>query len=332
MAVTEAGAAGAIAADGAGIGEADKGAKAQTAPHYASAAEAERAAVKIAMAHAGGVAWQTILFLALCYLSFGAVVWAVLTGVMPLWGGLIANSIIAYYSIAPLHEATHGNVVGRRKDLRWLNAAVGYLAGFLNLASYDGFRTLHLIHHKHLLEPDKDPDYDMYAKPNKWIAPIAGLTAYIHLYKALKKATKDTPNARVAWTRALQWAIVATVTAVGFMFGYGIEVLMLWVLPGVIGIAIVVYTLAWIPHHQHVPMEARTRVELPKLSAPVQFAYNLAMAGQSYHHLHHAFPQIPFFRYQEAYREMKPALDAADPKIWRAWPEEKKAAGTDGTA
>ena len=49
------------------------------------------------------------------------------TGVIPLWLGLIVNSIVASTFYMPMHEAAHGNISGRPKGQRRLDDVIGML-------------------------------------------------------------------------------------------------------------------------------------------------------------------------------------------------------------
>ena len=50
--------------------------------------------------------------------------------VIPLWAGLIANTVIASTFYMPMHEAVHGNISGDRKGLGWVDDVIGSQARF----------------------------------------------------------------------------------------------------------------------------------------------------------------------------------------------------------
>jgi beta-carotene hydroxylase len=122
-------------------------------------APADRQALQRIRPHQGMVAWPTV------YLALGIVVAFTLVctlgtmGIIPLWLGLILNTLILYADQTPLHEACHGNIAGRESRWLWLNHLIGFASGTILLHEYKAFRYMHLAHHRDTNNPELDPDH-----------------------------------------------------------------------------------------------------------------------------------------------------------------------------
>ena len=68
------------------------------------------------------LALPTVLLAATTFSLWGAVGWLAAQGVLPLWVACFANSILAYVSFTPQHDAVHGSV---SRAHPWLNGLVG---------------------------------------------------------------------------------------------------------------------------------------------------------------------------------------------------------------
>ncbi|HEY6921470.1 MAG TPA: hypothetical protein VI390_07690, partial [Methyloceanibacter sp.] len=90
-------------------------------PREAPNVPADRQALGLVRPYQGMVAWPTV-FLALGVVAAFALVCALgAMHIIPLWLGLILNTLILYADQTPLHEACHGNIAGRDSNYLWLN-------------------------------------------------------------------------------------------------------------------------------------------------------------------------------------------------------------------
>jgi beta-carotene hydroxylase len=119
----------------------------------------DRQALSLVRPYQGMVAWPTV-FLALGILAaFTLVCTVAVMGIIPLWLGLVLNTLILYADQTPLHEACHGNIAGKDSKYLWLNHLVGYMCGTMLLHEYRAFRYMHLAHHRDTNNEEIDPDH-----------------------------------------------------------------------------------------------------------------------------------------------------------------------------
>jgi fatty acid desaturase len=230
----------------------------------------------------------------------------VMLGYIPLWLGFIVATIILSACYLPSHEAEHGNIGRPGKPFRWLNELVGHLSMFPILIPYRLHRAIHLKHHAHANNPEKDPDYHNMA-PNLWAAMgQAWLSSQPGFKGGLEDGVlDDTPakdklmlealiTTRIAW---LAMAILA-------LSGYGLELFALWWLPRQIALIYTIVTLSWAPHHPG--SETGRYRDTRGWVSPVG---TILSSGMEYHLVHHLFPSIPLNKTPAAYRELKPLLE-----------------------
>ena len=129
-------------------------------PRDAPNAPADRQALTLVKPYQGMVAWPTVSLAAGIVTAFIARHRArAPCAIIPLWLGLVLNTLILYADQTPLHEACHGNIAGRESKWLWMNHLVGYVCGAMLLHEYKAFRYMHLAHHRDTNNPEIDPDH-----------------------------------------------------------------------------------------------------------------------------------------------------------------------------
>src|SRR5580765_6592906 len=103
---------------------------------------------------------------------FRATLW-----VLPL---LVAHGYVLAFIFCAFHETAHRTAF----RTRWLNAAVGTLAGFLTFWPYRNYRVFHWEHHRHTQDPARDPEL-YFAKPSTLPAYLFVLTGIPNLRRRL---------------------------------------------------------------------------------------------------------------------------------------------------
>lgn len=264
--------------------------------------------------HTGAIAVPTLLMLGLALLAH-ATAWAlVLTGRLPLWAGGLLGFLGAFLAFTPLHEAVHSNVAGRHARLRWLDTVSGWLSASLLLAPYPAYKVLHLRHHAHTNDPEKDPDYWVAGgNPGRVLLRCLTIVPYFYAEFLLQStARRDSARTRAQAIGALlSYAGLAALLA---WLGLGWQVLAIWILPGLAAAALLAFALDWLPHHPH-DRQGRfhdTRVILfPGL--------NVLMMGHAFHLIHHLYPRVPFYAYRTVFEGMRQELAAQGAPIsdWR---------------
>ncbi len=262
----------------------------------------------LAAVRAPAVAWPTVTLALVNTAAYIESTILAVSGGIPLWVGLVCNTVFAYIAYTALHESVHRNVSRSRPRLNTLVGLLGALPLFHNVELH---RLTHLGHHAHLNNPEKDTDH--------WVAgsnPIVVLLRcstlfaahYVHGIRLARQSTNASERLRRAgWQNAL--TLTPTI-AVG-LFESWTTALVVQIAPGLIAALILGLTFDWLPHHPHTSSDARdgTRV----IEAPGRL--NVLLTGiylwQNYHRMHHVRPTVPFYLYRRLYE-----LDS-DPDVMR---------------
>jgi len=291
----------------------------EEAPRDRPDPQTEREALMLIKPHQGMVAWPTV-FLALgIVIAFGTVTTLGVLGIIPLWLGMIINTFTLYADQTPLHEACHGNIAGKDSRMVWVNHAVGFVCGTILLHEYKSFRHMHLAHHRETNNPDLDPDHWVDVK-GFWNVLFRCLTIvpwYHHYFWKYIAFKPHIPGMRpLAIHITVMHAIYyGTILAICY-FGYWREVLMLWVVPHILASALIIYFFAYLPHQPHVAKQRYrdTNIFLFKGRLKEPFL-NWLYFFQNFHLIHHLFPRIPFYRYKEAFKDLRPVLEREKARI-----------------
>jgi beta-carotene hydroxylase len=281
---------------------------------------ADREALTLVKPYQGMVAWPTV-FLAIGIVAAFALVTTLATlRIIPLWLGLIFNSLILYAVQTPLHEACHGNIAGKDSRWLWLNHLVGYVCGSLLLHEYKAFRYMHLAHHRDTNNPEIDPDHWVAVQnPFNVLFRCLTIVFWYHQYFWTQIAFKPHLPGRLALAVHI---IVMHAIYYGFalwlsLIGYWREVLMLWIFPHILGSALIIFFFAYLPHMPHKVHERYRDTNIfwfkGKILEPVA---NTLYAFQNFHLIHHLFPRVPFYLYPKAFRSLKPVLEREKAHIY----------------
>ena len=245
--------------------------------------------------------------------------WTAVSGVVPMWLGMLGNTVVLYAIYTVVHEAVHSNISSRRKSLRLLDTVAGIIACVPLWLHYHQHKRQHMQHHAHTNE-DSDPD--IYARGTflGWLfmrLPVTLLSYFnpLQLYRDCKWF--NLPRREIVFT-AISFAAYATLVLGLLATGYWREVLVLWFLPWWIGQTVMLTFFTWSPHHDHheTGRYRNTRV--------FQFpGANFLLQGQSYHLIHHMIPSIPYYRYKSTFKEMRPILEGKGVRIEGLLPETK---------
>jgi len=222
----------------------------------------------------------------------------------------VLSCIFATGGYVTSHEAMHSNIARPNSRHYWINEWVGKVSTIPIVFPFSMARLMHLEHHYHCNDPQKDPDYSdeapsaLKAWYKTWYNRQPGVDGSIHAYKRIL-AEMGTPEAAKALrdTLKLQLLFMAVLFAMAWG-GYAIEAALIWWLPRHVGLSYIRFYLSWAPHH---PREGRTgRYENTKVFKS-RLGHVLSM-GMETHLVHHLYPNIPNHRTKEAYFALKPIL------------------------
>jgi hypothetical protein len=131
---------------------------------------------EIVSRYTGEFAWATVVLFVVLMLAYGASVALAVSGRIPLWLAVLVNVALAYGCYTVHHEANHGNISGRRRNMKWVDDLLGCTVAVPITLSFRGFAPLHLLHHAHTNDEERDPDFYVAgparALPIKWLMQV----------------------------------------------------------------------------------------------------------------------------------------------------------------
>jgi beta-carotene hydroxylase len=261
-----------------------------------------------------GVAWPTLLMVALILPLHVAMLALGISEAMSPWLLTLPLGISAYLHYTPAHEAIHRNIV-RSRRFDPVNRLIGWWPGLLLGMTWPLLLRTHHAHHAHT---NSDNDPDIFVQGTLWrLFPLAALSVITNLVPVPVWRLiygREAPNLGYldAWKvmRAREWRThqaahglmcIAVWSAVAL--GHGEAAFALYVVPATIGRLLMGIFLSWLPHR---PFAAGDRYR----TAAVRRGRLLAIAsvGHSLHLVHHLWPRVPFYRYGRLYRALAPVL------------------------
>ncbi|MEN9801551.1 MAG: hypothetical protein RLZ37_676, partial [Actinomycetota bacterium] len=226
--------------------------------------EMMRAENLIAAKYWGGFQFRivaTFLGFTVCWIS--VLVFGVL-GILPLWLGLILNTVFASSFYMPLHEATHKNIRGKSSRGYIVEEVVGRLSSIPTGIEFTSHRAGHMRHHAHTNDPVRDPDHFTEGRLSELPVKFYGMTM-IHallpffaliqplrvlLPESLRTRLSDREGSKSEGKAQLRyWLLSTTVLVACFATGHGLAALCLWWLPARLQLCWLMFIFAWYPHH-----------------------------------------------------------------------------------
>lgn len=258
------------------------------------------------------VAIPTVFLAIFCAMTVVATTVGLHLGVVSPSACLVGNSILIFASFTPMHDAAHGSVA--KTQFRWLNDVVGLLCGYVLCSPYMAFRYIHLQHHQHTNDVEKDPD--TYTARGPWyVLPFRWMTLefrYYAIYLSPEVFSKRSFTERVL-------ALGQLVTCYSFLFylvhcEYTREMLFGWVLPGRIAVFFLALFFDYLPHRPHSHTRKQNEYLATSLTALWPSKNSVALLTwpllhQNYHNIHHLVPYIPFYMYQTVWLACKDELE-----------------------
>jgi beta-carotene hydroxylase len=215
--------------------------------------------------------------------------------ILPIWLCFALNVLALHLAGTVIHDASHNAAHPDRQ----INAMMGHGSALLLGFAFPVFTRVHIQHHAHVNDPDNDPDHFVSTGGPLWL--IAARFFYHEIYFFQRKLWKE--NELLEWF--LSRAFVATLVYFGCQYGFQEYILRCWFTPAlVVGLALGLF-FDYLPHR---PFKEQNRWKNARVyPSPI---VNLLILGQNYHLIHHLWPSIPWYKYQAAYYQMQPLLDA----------------------
>ena len=256
----------------------------------------------------GELAWPTLALFAAGVTGFAGVVYAHATGAIGNGWAFALNTVALYVLFTPAHEAVHGNIAGRSGLPRWVERVVGWVSAAAYLFPYPVFSYVHRTHHKHTNHPERDPDYWV-ASRRLWLVALkcaSMLPDYYGFYFARTRSLLSNPRERGGFFASLLFlgSAIALFLWWGTTAGFAAP-LLIWFAPALLASTFLGFIFDYLPHRPHAT-QARYRDTRVTLFPGAE----TLMLSQNLHLIHHLYPSIPYHRYGEAFRRLRPYLES----------------------
>jgi beta-carotene hydroxylase len=269
-----------------------------------------RQEIAIAREYMGGRMWPYVFAASGGFALWLALFPLTMFDLVPLPIAFVIACVLATGGYVTSHEAMHSNIAQPGTKNRWINEWVGQISTIPIVFPFSMARLMHLEHHYHCNDPEKDPDYTDEA-PNvlmawykTWYNRQPGVVGSIHAYKRILEQM-GTPQAKrsLRETMVLQLVFMAVLFGLAWS-GYAMEAALVWWLPRHIGLSYIRFYLSWAPHH---PRAGRIGRYENTYVFKSRLGHVLSMCMET-HIVHHLYPNIPNHRTRAAYFALKPIL------------------------
>ncbi len=257
------------------------------------------------------IAWPTILLLIASFALFSLSTIAYAAGLLSLFWAILINTVAAYLSFTPAHDASHGAVSSNRE----LNDWVGRLATVLQspVPFFRTFRYLHMQHHRFTNDETKDPDVYVSTGPN-WLLPLKWATLdFNYLYCYLKPSVlmkRPSSERREMFLALIFGALIVTiVTFAGWLDYY----LLLFIIPNRLTAVFLAITFDFLPHYPHQAHPKSEPFQCTSNRVGMEWLLTPVLLAQNYHLVHHLYPTAPFYRYLKIWNAKKHYHQAQKP-------------------
>lgn len=248
------------------------------------------------------IAWPTLLLLVAVFALFAASVALYFAAMIGLGTAITLNAIAAYLSFTVAHDASHNAV----STIRPLNDWSGRIATILlsPVPFFRMFRYIHMQHHRFANE-EKDPD--LYCgSGSKWLLPFKWATLDLHYFVCylkpeLFRSRPKTERREFYW--ACLWAVGSASLFV--LAGYGMEYLLLFIVPTRIAVIILAFAFDFLPHYPHTTKGSESPYQATANRVGFEWLLTPILLSQNYHLVHHLYPTLPFYRYLRVWHARK---------------------------
>jgi ferredoxin-NADP reductase/fatty acid desaturase len=261
--------------------------------------------------YATGIAWQSIGLFFVVVVGYVSLISAVYLQKIGLGEACLLASLLLYLGFTVVHEAGHGNIA---HDVSWMKPverAMGWvMTQFFLVIPFGLFAKIHDYHHAFTNDPDRDPDYWV-AGDNWWQASLRAPTlAFSYLFATIGRFRNDPVIRKTHPGSVVYYAISLAIITGLLVSGYGLELLMVGILPIFISSYVLAMLFDWIPHK---PSNQQGRYQNTRTYLFPGLRW--LTLGQSYHHIHHLYPRVSWYNYHKVFDLIRPELEANNSPI-----------------
>ncbi len=265
-------------------------------------------------ASTSNIAWGTILMFLGIIMGYVLVIGFTLNEQISYPVATLICSYLAFASFTVTHDAGHGSIFKMGSPLKPLESIIGWGASIpMLIMPFRIFQKIHDRHHAFTNDPDRDPDYigdstswwdlllKLYYTPFGY--HVKSVTSLRHI-----KAISNTYRSSVVYMLVVYVPLITL-----SINGYALEVLFLAIIPIVIAIFFLIMFFDYIPHRPHKSLARyqNTRIYGGRI-------LNMLLLGQNYHLIHHMYPRLPWYKYQEVFIKTKSELESHGAPIEKA--------------
>ena len=247
-----------------------------------------------ALSQRPSVAWPTVLLVFVAYGLFGASTFAYVQGELPLVWAILLNSIAAYISFTPTHDASHHAVSANHQ----LNDWIGRVATALQspVPFFRTFRYIHMQHHRFTNDKAKDPDIYVATGP-RWLLPLKWLSLdlnYLYFYLRPSVFLNRPKGERMELYGAVVFGatVFAAITLAGWLEYY----VLLFLIPSRFTALFLAIAFDYLPHYPHQANAQEQPFQCTSNRVGMEWLMTPLLIFQNYHLVHHLYPTVPFYR------------------------------------
>ena len=258
-------------------------------------------------------AWPTVWLLVAAFAIFGLSTYAYVEGLLPLFWAISFNTIAAYMSFTPAHEASHNAVSTNRQ----LNEWVGRIATALlsPVPFFRTFRYVHMQHHRFTNDKANDPDVYVGTGP-RWLLPIKWATLdlsyfYYYLRPSVFAKRPESERRELYWALLFAVVVVTAVTYAGWLEYY----LLLFIVPTRFTVIFLALAFDFLPHYPHHVRANDEPFRCTSNRVGMEWLLNPLLLYQNYHLVHHLYPTVPFYHYLKVWNAKRNYHESQNPAI-----------------
>lgn len=258
------------------------------------------------------VAWPTVLLmLGAAGLLAGSTALAV-AGAWPMWLSILPNAVAIYLLFTVAHDAAHHAVSSKGGRNRFVGRVSTAL--FAPQISFSVWRFIHMQHHRFTNHDDgTDPDHYTMDGPS-WQRLPRLLTLDLQYMTFYARNMGSRPRKEKLGLLG-QWALFVAIGTALVVAGYGVEIVVLFLVPQRIAFVWLAFAFDYLPHSGLHLTPSEDRLKTTRNRVGGERWLTPLLVYQNYHLVHHLHPLVPFYRYlavwrrnEERYLEGGPAL------------------------